>query len=113
MSSSESGIMKVLRAIGNGIMWVFRDEEKDYTPRKGLKDTPGQKEASAEAQEEKKEKVEWDAWDEVRNMRMNFWLGTWASRKFRPIGEDKLKAKLAELEKKRQEEEAAKKERGE
>jgi hypothetical protein len=105
MNSTESGIMKVLRAVGNGIMWVFRDEEKVYGERKGQQDTTGpQRAVDVEKKEEEKEKEEYDPWDEIRNMRMTFWFGSWVTRKFRPIGEDKLKAKLAELEKKRQEE---------
>lgn len=111
MESRESGIMKVLRAIGNGIMWIFRDEEKDYRPRKGLKDIYQPEGAANDEEKEGEKKVpEYDPWDEIRNLRMNFWMGSWAARKFRPIGEDKLKEKLAEIEKKREE---AKKEKGE
>jgi hypothetical protein len=47
---------------------------------------------------------EFDVWDEIRNIRMNFFIGNWASKKFRIIGEDKVKKQLAELEKKRDEE---------
>ena len=54
----------------------------------------------------------YDPWEDIRNMRMNFFLGSWATRKFRPIGEEKLKKQLEELEKKRQEE-ALKKQGGE
>lgn len=59
-----------------------------------------------------KEKAEaYDAWEDLRNIRINFFLGSWASRKFRPIGEEKVKKQLEELEKKRQEE--AERKRGE
>src|SRR3972149_5614036 len=53
---------------------------------------------------------EYDPWEEIRNMRTNFWFGSWATRKwkFRPIGEEKVKKQLEELEKKRQEEEERK-----
>jgi hypothetical protein len=47
---------------------------------------------------------DYDVWEELHYFRSNFFLGRWASRKFRPIGEDKLKKKLEELEKKREEE---------
>jgi hypothetical protein len=58
------------------------------------------------------EKEPYDVWEEVRNMRGTFLFGSWASRKFRIIGEDKVKAELEALEKKR-EEERKKKEEGE
>jgi hypothetical protein len=54
----------------------------------------------------------YDPWEEIRNIRMNFFFGSWATRKFRPIGEDKLKQQLEELEKKRQEEAEGKKGEG-
>jgi hypothetical protein len=54
----------------------------------------------------------YDPWEEIRNLRMNFFLGSWATRKFRPIGEEKLNKQLEDLEKKRQEE-ALKKQEGE
>jgi hypothetical protein len=63
-----------------------------------------------EAEEEEKEPF--DPWEEVRNARTSFFLGTWASRKFHIIGEDKVKAKLEELEKKSLEAEALRQAQG-
>jgi hypothetical protein len=54
----------------------------------------------------------YDPWEDIRNIRMNFFFGSWATRKFRPIGEDKLKKQLEELEKKREEEALRKQEEG-
>ena len=56
------------------------------------------------------EKEPYDPWEEVRNARTSFFFGSWATRKFRVVGEDKVKAELEALEKKREEE---KKGRGE
>jgi hypothetical protein len=55
----------------------------------------------------------YDAWEDLRNMRAYFFLGSWATKKFkfRPIGEEKLKRDLEKLAKKREEKEA--KRRGE
>jgi hypothetical protein len=64
-------------------------------------------------EEEKKKEREYDAWEEIRNMRSNFFFGSWATRKFRVIGEDKVKRELEALEKKRQEEEERKRREGE
>jgi len=58
---------------------------------------------------EKKEEEAYDPWEVVRNARTSFFFGSWASRKFRIVGEDKVKAELEALEKKRKEEEEEKK----
>ena len=51
---------------------------------------------------------EYDVWEDLRNYRTAFWMGSWATRKFkfRPIGEEKVKKQLEELEKKREEEDS-------
>lgn len=66
-------------------------------------------------EEKKKERDEYDPWDEIRNMRANFFFGSWATKKYRHrvIGEDKVKKDLEELERKRQEEAIAKEKEGE
>ena len=60
----------------------------------------------------KEEKEPYDPWEEVRNVRSSFFFGSWVTRKFHIVGEDKVKAELERLEKKRKEEEASKKEGG-
>jgi hypothetical protein len=72
----------------------------------------GDKEKEKQEQREKEFK-EYDPWTEVDNLRRNFFIGSWASRKFRIIGEDKVKAELEALRKKREEKERAKREEGE
>ena len=53
---------------------------------------------------------DYDVWEDIRNYRSTFWMGSWATKKFkfRPIGEEKVKKQLEELEKKREEEERRK-----
>ena len=53
-------------------------------------------------------KEDYDPWEEIRNLRMYFYLGSWVTRKFRPIGEEKVKKELEELAKKREVEERRK-----
>ena len=65
-----------------------------------------EKEPDKRKQEEDKEL--YDPWSEVDNLRRNFFMGSWASRKFRVIGEDKVKADLDKLERKREEKRKAK-----
>ncbi len=47
---------------------------------------------------------EYDAWEDLKHIRSSFFLGNWAAKKFRVIGEDKVKKQLADLQKKRDEE---------
>lgn len=61
-------------------------------------------ETGGEEEDKDKDKERYDAWEDIRNFRTNFIFGSWATRKFRVIGEEKVKKELAELEKKREEE---------
>jgi hypothetical protein len=47
------------------------------------------------------EREAYDPWEEVRNVRSTFFLGGWVTKKFRIIGEDKVKKELEEIEKKK------------
>jgi hypothetical protein len=53
---------------------------------------------------------DYDVWEDLRNYRSTFWVGSWATKKFkfRPVGEEKVKQQLEALAKKREEEEARK-----
>lgn len=52
--------------------------------------------------EEERLASEYNVWEDLKQMRTSFFIGTWAARKFHVIGEDKVKKELEELEKKRQ-----------
>ena len=52
----------------------------------------------------------YDVWEDLKEMRLSFWVGSWASRKIRKPRLDGLKKELEELERKR---EAEEKEKGE
>jgi hypothetical protein len=100
--------MGFFKAIGDGLKkardWVFPDEVKlRKVNSENYKDAPAE-----EYEEEKKETAaRYDPWEEIDNFKMNFFLGGWATRKFKGgvIGEDKVKKELEELEKKRAEKE--------
>lgn len=73
--------------------------------RHGIKvETPEEQRKRLKA--EKEEQEPYDPWEEVRNVRTSFFFGSWATKKFKIVGEDKVKADLEKLEKKRKEEEA-------
>jgi hypothetical protein len=96
---------------------IFSLRGEDEAELKRLREKHGIEVKSKEAilREVKNEPgtAEYDPWEEIRNLRTNFFLGSWATKKFRfrPVGEDKLKRDLEKLERKRAEEEA--RERGE
>jgi len=52
---------------------------------------------------------EYDAWEDLKNIKSSFFLGNWAARKFHIVGEDKVKKQLEALEKKREAEDQVKK----
>lgn len=85
---------------------VFFGYEEDDPELKAAREKYGIEVGDDEDDEEEKErkKAEYDPWDELKDMRMNFFLGNWAARKFRIIGEDKVKKELEELARKREEE---------
>ena len=96
--------MGIFKNIGNGLSkardWVFADEEKlRKVQSENYRDVP----AEEDDEEQKKPDERYDAWEEIDNFKMNFFLGSWATRKFKGgvIGEDKVKKELEELERKR------------
>jgi hypothetical protein len=91
---------------------LFSSGDDDDAELRAARERHGIKVETPEEQKkrEKEEREPYDPWEEVRNARSSFFLGTWASRKFHIIGEDKVKAELEALEKKREEEAQQKKE---
>jgi hypothetical protein len=94
---------------------VFADEDEDDPELRAARarhnivvDEGNQR----DKREKEGEKEPYDPWTEVDNLRRNFFMGSWAARKFRVIGEDKLKADLEALEKKREEKRKAEEEEG-
>ena len=87
---------------------VFGGESKDEVKldaaraRHGI--TVDKKEMDKAKTEAERFGKDYNVWDDLRNYRANFFVGNWVARKFRPIGEDKVKKQLADLEKKREEE---------
>jgi hypothetical protein len=59
-------------------------------------------EAADEKEAKKAEAEAYDPWEEVRNARMNFLVGSWATKKFHIVGEEKVKEELAALDRKRE-----------
>ena len=87
---------------------VFSSEDADDAALRAARARHGitvdEKKNSKAKDEDEPEKEPYDPWEDVRNARTSFFFGSWATRKFRSVGEDKVKAELEALEKKREEE---------
>ncbi|MFA5309733.1 MAG: hypothetical protein WC370_09670 [Dehalococcoidales bacterium] len=55
----------------------------------------------------------YDVWEDIDRYRSTFFFGGYLAKKFRPVGEEKVRKQLAELEQKRLADEAKKKLEGE
>jgi hypothetical protein len=82
------------------------DEELDAIRRRhGVVLTAKEKaEANKPMTEAEKFAENYDVWEDLDRYRMTFFIGGYLAKKFRPIGEEKVKRDLEKLEKKRQEE---------
>jgi hypothetical protein len=89
------------------------DEVKQARERLGIQVDEEEKKEEQRRELEKKRKTGWeldakdyDPWDELRNVRTNFWIGGWAAKRlhWRP-NTDKLREELEEVARKREEKE--------
>lgn len=81
--------------------------------RHGIKLTEKEKkEADKAATEDERLAENYNVWDELKDFRANYFLGSWVMRKIRPANDEKVKKQLEDLEKKRREKEAGKKGEG-
>ena len=102
----------------SSIKKIFSVKGEDEAELERLREKHGIKTAPREAilKEIKNEpsSKDYDVWEDLRNYRSTFFLGSWATRKFkfRPVGEEKFKRDLERLEKKREEEERRKRGEG-
>ena len=98
-----SSIKKIFSLKGEDEAELERLREKH-----GIKTAP--KEATLKEIKNEPGSKDYDVWEDIRNYRSTFWMGSWATKKFkfRPIGEEKLKRDLEKLEKEREEKEGRK-----
>jgi len=88
---------------------IFSGEDEDEKELDAARARHGiivdKKEMDKTRTEEENFAENYDVWEELKNYRSTFFMGSWVTRKFRPVGEDKVKKQLEELEKKRREKE--------
>ena len=96
----------MIMGLGSFLKKLFDSGYDDDNPRlREARERHGIKLDEKNINGEDSEKPEpYDPWEDIRNIRSTFLFGGWVSRKFRPIGEDKLKKQLEELDRKREEE---------
>jgi hypothetical protein len=92
---------------------VFGGEDEDETELDAARARHGivvdKKEIDKRRTEEEIFAENYDVWDDLKNYRSTFFMGSWVNKKiFHPIGEEKVKKQLEDLEKKRQEKEREK-----
>lgn len=90
------------------------EEIKAARERHNIKvEEPQQLNVRRNSREDRDERDEYDAWEELRNIRTNFFLGSWASRRYRRLthNDNKLKEELERVAKEREEKERRKEER--
>jgi ribosomal protein L9 len=99
---------KVIMGFLSFLKKIFGGRSKDEAEldaaraRHGI--TVDKKEINKPTSEAERFGKDYNVWDDIRNYRSNFLVGNWVARKFRPIGEEKVKKQLEDLEKKREEE---------
>lgn len=105
MGSVLSAIKKMFGGITRATNWLSADDEKLREARAKHLGDLGEPETGAEDElkDEQTRLVEdFNVWDEIDNMRLNFFFGRFISRKIRMPQSDKLKKELEELDKKKQ-----------
>src|SRR4030042_3209349 len=91
---------------------IFAGEEQDEAEldaaraRHGI--TVDKAEMNKARTEEERFAENYDVWEDLKNIRTSVFVGNWVSRKFHPVGEEKVKRQLEALEKKREAEEQKK-----
>ncbi len=87
------------------IIFGHDDESADEAALQAVREKYGIKtDVEDERQKTSVEEEDYDPWEDIRNLRMHFFFGSWVTRKFRVVGEEKVKKQLEELERKREEE---------
>ena len=83
---------------------IFVPPKQDDTELENLRAKHGIKvehKTDYQIKKEEAQDADYDPWEEVRAMRSSFFMGSWASRKFHIVGEDKVKKQLDELARKK------------
>lgn len=80
---------------------LFSDDEEDAELR-AARERHGIKVEDGKGKKAAPEHEPFDPWEEIKEMRSSMWVGRWATRKFRIVGEEKVKKELEELAKKRE-----------
>ena len=87
--------------LGSFLKKIFSLGGEDDAELRAAREKHGIETDEEDKEEDKRQQVPYDPWEEIRNMRANFLFGSWVTRKFKPIGQEKLKRDLEALEKKR------------
>ena len=85
--------MGFFRTISDGICkgfnWLFQDEYRLKEAKNRGYVAPDAEKGDDDEGERRQYTENYDAWDEIDNFRTNFYIGAWARRKMKAIGENR------------------------
>lgn len=79
-------LKKILTAPGRAYRWLYQDEKRvRQSQTRGLA-SEGEPDANTENEEMKRKFGDYNVWEEIDDMRVNFFFGRWVVRRFKGIG---------------------------
>lgn len=80
---------KLLDAPVRAYRWLYQDEKRLGQAQVRGRASEGEPDADADYSEQQKWISDFSAWEEIDNMRFNFFFGTWATKKIKGVGKDR------------------------
>ena len=96
-------LQRLLTAPGRAYRWLYHDEKRLRKAQARGRASEGEPDADADYSEQQKWANDFSAWEEIDNMRLNFFFGSWATKKFRGMGKNTVISKREALEKEKAE----------
>ena len=82
---------KIFTAPGRAYRWLYQDERRRRKAQGGGLASDGEPDADVDYEEQKRRANNFSAWEEIDDMRSNFLIGSWATRRIRGIGKDEFR----------------------
>jgi len=82
---------KIFTAPGRAYRWLYQDQKRLRQSRGGGRASDGEPDADVDYEEQQRMANNFGAWEEIDDMRYNFLIGSWATRRIRGIGKDEFR----------------------
>lgn len=96
-------LRKLLAAPGRAYRWLYQGEKRLGQVQVRGRASEGEPDADADYSEQQKWINDFSAWEEIDNMRFNFFFGTWATKKIKGTGKNTIINKREAWEKEKAE----------